>query len=359
MSIDPSLPLAEALAAAITMAGPLSIAQFMGAANAHYYASRDPLGTEGDFVTAPEISQMFGEMIGLCLAQIWLDQGAPSKFVLAELGPGRGTMMADILRATAGVSGFGEAAQIVLLEASEALRTQQAKALQGYDVAWVASISDLPDLPLLAVANEFFDALPIRQFVRAAEGWSEVVVGVSGDALVAGRAGAVPIDALEHRLFDTAIDDVVELCSAAQPVIGHLATQVAQRGGAAIVIDYGGARSDGDTFQAVRGHRPEDPFASPGLADITAHVDFGALGIAAQGAARGIRVSGMTPQGVLLERLGITPRAQALAKGMVAEPLENHISAHRRLTHPDEMGTLFKAIALTPRGTPPPPGFDP
>ncbi|SDX13611.1 class I SAM-dependent methyltransferase [Litoreibacter albidus] len=346
--------LRDLLTRQIAVDGPISLADYMQTCLLHpehgYYATRDPFGAAGDFITAPEVSQMFGEVLGLCLAQSWIDQGRPDAY-LAELGPGRGTLMRDVLRATAGVAGFPR--KVVLVEASSHLRDVQAETLNGHDVEWVEHAAALPDGPILLLANEFFDALPIRQFIRATKGWSERRVGLHDTTLAFGLTEDTRVDALSHRLADTGVGDVVELCPSAAPIMTEIAARVSQ-GGAAIIIDYGDWRSLGDTFQALRSHKPVDPLATPGAADLTAHVDFEAL----SAAATSCNVSPMTPQGLLLERLGITTRAQALARNMTDDALETHIAAHRRLTHPDEMGTLFKAIALTPHDAPLPPGFD-
>uniref|UniRef100_UPI003561A871 class I SAM-dependent methyltransferase n=1 Tax=Phaeovulum sp. TaxID=2934796 RepID=UPI003561A871 len=323
-----------------------------------YYTTHDPLGAAGDFITAPEISQMFGEVLGLALAQTWLDQGAPARIVLAEPGPGRGTLMADILHVTARVPGFAGAAEVHLLEASPTLRAMQAKKLAPVVPHWHNSLSDLPEAPLYLIANEFLDALPIRQFVRAEEGWAERHVGLDAEGhLVFGLAPPQPFAALAHRLADTRPGDVVETCAAAEAAVAEVARHIAAHGGAAIFIDYGGWESLGDTFQALRAHKPCDPLAAPGEADLTAHVAFAPLARAARAA--GAAVTALVPQGVLLEQLGITERAQRLARGLTGTALDNHIAAHQRLTHPQEMGNLFKAIAIHPLGAPPPAGFAP
>ncbi|WP_136441743.1 class I SAM-dependent methyltransferase [Pacificoceanicola onchidii] len=351
--------LADSLKRQIATTGPLSLAEYMTACLLHpehgYYTTRDPLGAKGDFTTAPEISQMFGELLGLCLAQSWLDHGAPERFVLAELGPGRGTLMADALRATRAVPGFHAAAELYLVEASPSLRVLQAERLAEHAPAWCGSVDDLPDGPLFLIANEFFDALPIRQFSREGTGWRECVVGLSGGKLARGLTDAVPQDGLEHRLEDTADGDVIETCAPAQRVAESVGARIAAQGGTALLIDYGDWRSRGDTFQALENHAPSDPFANPGQADLTAHVDFEAIAKAAAPASH----SAMTHQGVFLERLGITPRAQALAQKLEGDALQSHIAAHRRLTHPSEMGSLFKVLALYPQGAAPPPGLDP
>ncbi|WP_121630623.1 class I SAM-dependent methyltransferase [Tropicibacter alexandrii] len=349
--------LADIITAQIKATGPMPLAEYMTLCLSHpqhgYYITRDPLGAAGDFTTAPEISQMFGELIGLSLAQAWLDQGAPFRFALAELGPGRGTLMADILRATAGVPGFHDAAQVHLVETSPVLRDAQAHRVPG--AIWQDSVETLPDLPLYLVANEFFDALPIRQFQRDGAGWRERVVGLQDARLTLGLSDASPQTALTHRLDDTQDGDLVETCAPAQAIAAEIGARIAAHGGAALIIDYGDWRSLGDTFQALKAHESVDPLASPGEADLTAHVDFEALAQAAAPA----RHSRLTPQGVFLERLGITQRAQALARDLRGDALQSHVAAHRRLTHPQEMGSVFKTLALYPEGASPPPGLEP
>ncbi|MCB2134836.1 MAG: SAM-dependent methyltransferase [Rhodobacteraceae bacterium] len=353
--------LGDRLAARIAAEGPLTLASYMAEClldpDHGYYATRDPFGREGDFTTAPEISQMFGELLGLCLAQCWIDQGRPASIRLAELGPGRGTLMADVLRAVRSVPGFREAATVHLVEASATLRKVQRERLAREGVEWHGTVGDLPSGPLYLIANEFFDALPIRQFERDGSGWAERQVGLVGDRLAPGLAPTVPVGLLSHRLADTRPGDIVEICPALPAIAGEIGHRIAASGGVAIVIDYGGWHSLGDTFQAVRAHKPVDPFANPGTADLTAHVDFEALSTAFSQA--GAAVTGMTPQGLFLERLGITARAEALASRLAPAARAAHIAAHRRLTHPAEMGRLFKAIACYPSHCPPPPGFDP
>jgi SAM-dependent MidA family methyltransferase len=348
--------LRDLLISKIARQGPMTLADYMTACLHHpehgYYSTRDPLGAQGDFTTAPEISQMFGEMIGLALAQSWLDQGAPDPFVLAELGPGRGTLMADVWRATAHVPGFHAAARLHLVESSPVLRAAQARLLP--QAVWHDHILDLPQGPLFLVANEFFDALPIRQFSRAGDGWREHVVGVQDGALKLGQTDPAPHAALAHRLADTGKGMIVETCAPASALMAQLGAHVAEHGGMALVIDYGDWISRGDTFQAVQAHKKVDPFANPGQADLTAHVDFHARAQACTPA----RASAMTQQGVFLERLGITARAQHLAQGLSGSALQNHISAHQRLTHPEEMGSLFKVIAIFADGCQPAPGLD-
>ncbi|WP_050930451.1 class I SAM-dependent methyltransferase [Aestuariivita boseongensis] len=352
------MSLRDLLAARIAAQGPITVAEYMAECLMHprfgYYATRDPLGAQGDFITAPEISQMFGELIGLSLAQAWMDQGQPSPFTLAEAGPGRGTLMADALRATRAVPGFHAAAQVVLIEASPTLRDVQSQTLASHAPKWIDHVDALPQQPLFFIANEFFDALPIRQFQRDGEHWRERQIGLDDGRLRFGLGPAQPQPALDHRHEDTADGDLVEDCPSAAPIIDAIGRRIADHGGAGLIIDYGDWRSLGDTLQAVKGHEPSDPLVDPGEADLTAHVDFEALAQAAP-----CRYSRLTPQGVFLERLGITQRAQALAKGLTGDPLDQLIAAHRRLTHPDEMGQLFKVLGLYPEGHQPPPGLDP
>ncbi|MCF6444080.1 class I SAM-dependent methyltransferase [Nereida sp. MMG025] len=344
------MSLTDHIQARIARNGPLTVAEFMADALMHptmgYYATRDPLGARGDFITAPEISQMFGEMLGLCLAQAWLDQGAPPDFALVELGPGRGTLMADMLRAASKVQGFAQAAQVHLVEASLVLRAAQSQLLGR--VTHHDTVESLPQLPTFLVANEFFDALPIRQFERDGAAWRERHIALIDGALSFGLGAATPFAHLAHRLEDTADGDVIEHCPMAAPIIESISQRIETHGGAALIIDYGDWRSLGDTLQALKGHRAVAPLDHIGHADLTAHVDFETLASAAKCAH-----TRLTPQGVYLERLGITARAQTLAQSLEADALDAHISAHRRLTHPSEMGTLFKVLGLLPANAPP------
>lgn len=351
------MSLRDILSARIAQTGPMSLADYMTECLLHpehgYYTTQIPFGAQGDFITAPEISQMFGELMGLCLAQAWMDQGAPAAFTLAELGPGRGTLMVDALRATRDVPGFHDSASIVLVEASEQLRTTQSDTLGAYCLKHCATVEDLPEQPLFLIANEFFDALPIRQFTRAGRHWRETQIGLSDTGLIRGHGPALPQPALADRLADTKDGDVVEYAPAAAPIVDAIGSRIVQHGGAGLIVDYGDWRSLGDTFQALQNHQPSDPLAAPGAADLTAHVDFEALSSAAP-----CPTSRMTPQGVFLERLGITQRARALATSLRGSALDDHIAAHRRLTHPDEMGNLFKVLGLFPEGCSPPPGLE-
>ncbi len=341
----------------IRSSGPMTVADYMHDCLLHpefgYYSRRVPFGVSGDFTTAPEISQMFGELLGLALAQAWLDREAPRPVCLAELGPGRGTLMADILRASRAVPEFPEALSVHLVEASPVLRDVQRKTidrpLHHHD-----SIESFPHVPLFLVANEFFDALPVRQFQRDGAAWRERMVGVDHDgSLALGLSDLVSSELLADRLDDTRDGDIVEIRPAASAIAGDLGARIAEFGGLALVVDYGGQRSLGDTLQAVQAHRSVPPLTDPGTADLTAHVDFEAIAHAARPAAH----TRMLPQGEFLERLGIVHRAGRLAERLTGPALESHDAALRRLTHEDEMGTLFRAMALYQEGTPLPPGF--
>ena len=351
-------PLAARLRGRIAAEGPMTVAEWMGECLLHpvhgYYATRDPLGAAGDFTTAPEVSQVFGELVGLALAQAWIDRGRPSPVRLVELGPGRGTLMADALRA-ARATGLPDAATVHLVEASPTLRAVQARTLAHPALAWHDRLDGVPEGPVLLLANEFLDALPVRQFVRAEGGWRERMVIVRDGAFAFGLSPPLPAGLLGHRLEDVEAGGLVERRPAVEPLMAEIERRVLASGGAALLIDYGGWRSLGDTLQAVRGHAPADPLADPGEADLTAHVDFEAVARAAPRLA----ASAPTPQGAFLERLGATERARRLARGLEGTALGEAVAAHRRLTHPDEMGTLFKAMGLWEPDGPPIPGLDP
>lgn len=351
-------PLAPEIAREIALTGPLTVADYMERCLFHpglgYYTTREPFGTSGDFTTAPEISQMFGELLGLWAADSWMRLGAPSPFILAELGPGRGTMMADALRATRIVPGFHRAARVVLVEASPRLREKQAARLAAYDVTWAGSIDEIPAGPLVLLANEFIDALPIRQFLRTPEGIAERMVGLDDTgALAFGlRPGARLDGRAEARLRDAPLGALLEICPAGLSIAEKLGARLATSGGAALFVDYGHAGElepgggFGDTLQALRAHAFDDVLAHPGEADVTAHVDFGALASAA--IASGARAFGPVPQGALLERLGIAARAERLKRDADATTRAAIDTAHARLagTGDGQMGTLFKALAL-------------
>ena len=336
--------------------GPMSIAEYMALCLGHpdhgYYTTRDPLGRGGDFTTAPEISQMFGELIGLWLAQAWTDRGSPTPFALVELGPGRGTLMADALRAAARVPGFVEAAELWLVETSPALRKKQWEALGKYEPRWADTFEDVSPLPLFLIANEFFDALPIRQFEIRDGGLRERVVGQDKGTLTLGLSPPVTDEPLPDHAEDGTI---VETCPAGRSIAAEVGARLKKQGGAALIIDYGHDTSAprGDTLQAVRDHTYTDILAEPGRADLTAHVDFRTL--AKSAGAEGATAWAVRNQGPLLDWLGIRVRAAMLAKASPEREAEIE-AALDRLTEPDQMGTLFKVLALSGDDIDPP-GF--
>ncbi|RIA44593.1 SAM-dependent MidA family methyltransferase [Hephaestia caeni] len=345
---DGSLP--DRLARAITLAGPIPLSRFMAAANAHYYATRDPLGAGGDFVTAPEISQMFGELLGLALADLWQRAGRP-EVAYVELGPGRGTLAVDALRAMANV---GLSPAVHLVETSPVLRSLQQERLP--DAIWHADLATLPDdVPLLVVANEFFDALPIRQLVRAGDHWHERLVACQDTLFLPIGGPPLPAEVIPEHLRDAPHGAVLETAPAAVALMRALAARLAAQGGAALVVDYGyDGPALGDTLQAVRGHAYVNPFEAPGEHDLTAHVDFGTLGAAARVA--GAAVHGPVDQGQFLTALGIGARASKLAASAPERAASIHAD-HDRLTAPDQMGTLFKVLGVTGTAWPAPAGF--
>ena len=332
------------------MAGAERLDRFMARAVAAYYAGRDPLGRDGDFITAPEISQAFGECLGLWAAVCWQMMGAPPRILLAELGPGRGTLMADALRAVREVlPAFAQAAEPHLVEASPVLRAAQRAKLP--DAQWHDRAEDLPEGPLLLLANEFLDALPIRQFVRQDGTWRER--WVQDGAFLLREIVEPPVTDLPEGMPD---GTVREVCAPALSLAGWLAGRLARQGGAALFIDYGHtAGGSGDSLQAVRRHEPVAPLAGPGTADLTAHVDFQALAGAAR--AGGAAAHGPVPQGMFLRRLCLGQRAAMLAAANPRQA-QAHLAAANRLTAQEAMGLLFQALAITPPGFPIPPGFE-
>lgn len=335
----------------IAAARPMSVADYMAAANAHYYATRDPLGVAGDFTTAPEISQMFGEMVGIWIADLWSRAGSPD-FHYVELGPGRGTLAADALRTMARFGCTPLGAQLV--ETSPTLRAAQLARLPA--ARHHGEIDALPDdAPLIIVANEFFDALPIHQYIRTIGGWRERMVERQ-DGSVTPVAGDVPADeAIPPALRSEPAGTIVETTPASAAIMQRCAFRLARQGGAMLAIDYGySGPAAGDTLQAVKAHRFVDPFADPGEVDLTAHVDFTTLADAARSAGAG--VTDLVTQGAWLQRLGIDARLQSLTNAAPARAEE--LKAQRdRLVEPREMGDLFKVMAFTVPGWPTPAGF--
>ncbi len=358
--------LKDEIAALIAAEGPLPVSRYMALALGHptlgYYITRDPFGTKGDFITAPEISQMFGELIGLWAVAQWQAMGAPPRFHLVELGPGRGTLMADALRAARLLPAFGAAAEVHLVETSPVLRAAQNKALEtaGPPLSWHDRVEDVPDGPLIVIANEFFDALPIDQFLRTKGVWHERRVGLdaAGNLVFGLHPAPAPhigtLAAANGPAPEGAVFERMETGPARA-----LASRLARSGGAALVVDYGHAGGFGDTLQALRAHRFVDPLDAPGTADLTAHVDFSALGRLAHQA--GARAFGPLTQGAFLQRLGLLQRAAGLKANADAATRAAIDAAAARLAGEEEgqMGRLFKVMVLTHESIGAPVAFDP
>lgn len=324
----------------IANTGPISLMHYMGEANARYYESRDPLGSRGDFITAPEISQMFGELVGLWLADMWIRAGRERPVHYVELGPGRGTLARDALRSA---GRYGLVPRVHFVEGSTTLRDVQLDAVP--EASWHRDLSSVPtEGPLLLVANEFLDALPVRQLVRMEEGWRERMVGF-GKGCFLPTAGHKPMDAaVPEAQRSTPVGTILETSPAAASIVYEVAGRLAEQGGAALLIDYGhDAPRTGSTLQAVREHRKVDPFAAPGEADLTVHVDFSALVPIAL--ARGCKWLGTVTQGRWLRELGIEMRADNLGKSAPEHAAAIH-TAKERLIGEDQMGTLFKVMGL-------------
>lgn len=364
--------LGETIRTMIETEGPLPFDRFMQLALGHpqlgYYMTRDPFGTRGDFVTSPEISQMFGELLGLWAAETWARIGSPSAFRLVELGPGRGTLMADALRACKVAPDFmSSLAEVCLVETSPLLRRAQQEKLADFGgrIGWYDSLDDLPLGPAIFIANEFFDALPVRHFVRVEEGWCEKLVGVDESGTFFFGLSPDP-DPLIRT--DAPVGAVLEIGAAGHQAAAHIAARIADEGGGALIIDYGHTQTGfGETVQAMRAHEAVDPLSDPGECDITAHVDFASLARAARAA--GAQVFGPVTQADFLTRLGIVQRAEALKRS--ASPLQG-VKIGRELTRlvstaeepaagggtAPGMGALFKALAIVGPSAEAPPGFE-
>jgi SAM-dependent MidA family methyltransferase len=343
--------LSERLRRLIETSGPICVAHYMAEANSHYYGTRDPLGAAGDFTTAPEISQVFGELIGLALADLWVRAGRPEGAAYVELGPGRGTLAADALRS---VAKAGLTPAMHLVETSPVLRRAQGERVPR--AQWHNDVSTLPEAgPLLVVANEFFDALPARQLVATGRGWRERHVSLNGERFVPVAGPPVPASAIPEALRAAPEGEILEVSPSSSAIVRQIAHRLQRQGGAALIIDYGHDRTSlGDTLQAVSRHGFADPWVEPGERDLTVHVDFQALAEAA--ADEGAQVHGPVGQGEWLSRLGLDLRTESLSRA-APHRAEELAEARDRLASPDQMGTLFRVMALTAPGWPEPAGF--
>jgi SAM-dependent MidA family methyltransferase len=364
---EQSLPLEAEIRRRIAVSGPMSVAQYMTLCLTDpqhgYYSTRDPFGAQGDFVTAPEISQMFGELIGLWAAATWKLMGSPENVRLVELGPGRGTMLADALRAVQIVPDFRKAVVVHLVEISPVLRERQRQALEATDVPvqWHAALEEVPDGPIIILANEFIDALPVHQAVMCVDGWHERMVTIADQGGLQFGHARDPIPLFEQmlppKLRDAPIGAIFEW--RADQIALEIGRRVVRSPGAALVIDYGHVESGaGDTFQAVAGQAFAKPLQSPGRVDLTAHVDFQALANAAE--SLGARVHGPIEQAQFLRRLGMESRAETLRKAAPPDKAAEIDSALKRLTSEEAtgMGRLFKAIAFSAPKLGELPGFE-
>jgi SAM-dependent MidA family methyltransferase len=355
--------LAARLQANIAKDGPLSVEEFMQAClsdeAAGVYASRQPIGGKGDFITAPEISQIFGELIGLWAVAVWQFIGEPSRVTVAELGPGRGTLMADALRAWRGAPKFLDSVSVALIETSHVMVEAQRKTLNDATIPlrWYAALDAVPEGPMIVLANEFIDALPVRQFIRRGEAWRERLVTSDG------RGGFAFIDGeteerdphIPHAAPDSTIFETRPAAHALMRELGHRAIQSPL---AALIVDYGHEESGlADTLQAVRGHRFANALADPGAADLSAHVDFADLKREASTA--GLNAYGPMPQGEFLLKLGLATRRERLLQRATPAQAEAIATGTARLVDPRQMGVLFKALALTSADLVPPPPFGP
>ncbi len=363
MTGQPPSPLMRELIRRIGASGPMPLDEFMRAClgdESHgYYRTARPLGADGDFITAPEVSQIFGELVGLWAVEVWRAMGEPAQIALIELGPGRGTLLADALRAARLVPAFMTAVRLHLVELSPALRADQAAALGDRPASWHERLSDVPGAPAIIIANEFIDALPVRQVIWDGAVWRERCVGLGADQAL----GFVCADEAELSIWEQAglppepaPGDIAELRPQADALVAEIARRARADVLCALIIDYGYSHGEaGDTLQAVSHHGFADVLARPGEADMTAHVDFATLARAAS--AQGLQVFGPLPQGRFLLKLGLEARLAQLLAAATDAQREALMSGARRLVDPAQMGELFKAMALTSSGLPPPPPF--
>lgn len=344
------------IAELIATAGPIPVSDYMALClfdpDSGYYTTREPFGPLGDFVTAPEVSQMFGELVAVWLYQAWTALGRPLPVTLAEIGPGRGTLMKDMLRTLGRLDpAFVREAGFAMVETSPRLAAAQERTLAAAPtpISWHETVASLPERPLLIVGNELFDAVPIRQFVRTASGWRERMVGLDGGGRLAFFAGAASLDpALLPAGAATAPEGaIVEFAPARSALMDQIAARIAGHGGAGLFVDYGYLEPGvGDTLQALRGHRYEDALAGPGEADLTAHVDFAAL--AAVAGAHGLAAR-FASQGSFLLAMGLLERAGRLGADAPAEVRDRIAGEVERLAGPEQMGELFKVLAILPK----------
>ncbi len=361
MSAPALNPLATEIAAMIAQDGPMSVERYMGLCLSHpvhgYYMTRDPLGADGDFVTSPEISQMFGELLGLWSAETWRLIGAAQPARLVELGPGRGTLMADALRAARAAPDFFAQLTVTMVETSPTLQARQQRMLENAErtVNWADAVEQIPPGAAIILANEFFDALPARHYVKTPEGWRERQVGFADGRFVFGAAPEIE----KYLTVEAETGAVLEVGAIGQRIMTTLAARIVAQGGALLVVDYGHAQTVlGETLQAMRDHAYVDPLESPGEADLTTHIDFAGLGRAAKAA--GARVHGPVTQGYFLRQIGIVQRAQALMRNATPEQrAEIERSLVRLISEENEtdMGRLFKVMAVTQRSVEALPGF--
>ncbi|MGE0212300.1 MAG: class I SAM-dependent methyltransferase [Parvibaculaceae bacterium] len=345
--------------------GPMPVERYMALCLTHpehgYYTGRDPFGARGDFITAPEVSQVFGELIGVWCVTEWEIMGKPQPFSLVEFGPGRGTLMSDILRATRTAADFQAALAVHLLEASPVLADVQKRTLGGIGpkVSWHRRIEDLPSGPCLILANEFFDALPVRQLVRAADGWHERRVGLDTKDTLAFVADntIVPKDQVPGWADDAALKTVIEIAPERENVASELGRRIAAGPGVALIVDYGHRQpAAGETLQAVRRHNHVHALEEPGLADLSSHVDFSSIAMALKQG--GAIVHGPMDQGDFLTRMFIEERTEALKSRAALDERRQIDAAVRRLVASDQMGSLFKVLAACPPEQPVPYPFE-
>lgn len=360
----PHMSLSQRISQRILSDGPISLAEFMDAALSDpefgYYMTKEPFGVGGDFITAPEISQIFGELIGLWCAALWLQLDSPSSFHLVELGPGRGTLMADALRATKTVPGFQQSVHVHLVEMSPKLQQVQQKTLGNSDhtIKWHRHIEDVPHGVTIVIANEFFDALPIRQFIQTEAGWCERLVSVNSDQQFEFSVSPHATEETEipAQLVDAALGSLVEVCQPAQEITKTLSERIQKCGGAALIIDYGYLKpAIGETLQAVSDHRFADVLKNPGEQDLTAHVNFSSLADAAR--QQGAEVFAPLTQAQFLYGMGLKSRLARLTNATTPTQTHDIKTAATRLTAADQMGTLFKVMVIGAQNSTPPAPF--